>query len=365
MAEKRDYYEVLGVKKDADQKEIKDTFRKLALKYHPDRNKEPDAEEKFKEIAEAYAVLSDPKKRKEYDNRGFAGVSGFSQEDLFGGINFDEIFKGSGFGFDLGGFGGGLFGSFFDRGGEYSSRGADIRVEVEVPLKKIITGGEESIRISHLRTCSQCQGTGAAPGTEPRVCKTCNGTGNLINTRHEGNVSYQEIRTCPNCAGKGKFIDTACQKCNGTGMIDEPETLTVKIPVGAEEGMVLRVPSHGRPSKSKEGKPGDLLVVIRTAYDERFKRSGADLWHSKDIELIDAVLGTEMEVPTMEGSVTVTVPQGTQPNSVLRLGGKGLPHFGETKRGDLYLRLNVHIPESLSQEERELYTRLRTLGNAK
>jgi len=365
MAEKRDYYEVLGVKKDADQKEIKDTFRKLALKYHPDRNKEPDAEEKFKEIAEAYAVLSDPKKRKEYDSRGFAGVSEFSQEDLFGGINFDDIFKGSGFGFDLGGFGGGLFGSFFNRGDEYSSRGADIRVEVHVPLKKIVTGGEESIHISHLRACSVCKGTGAAPGTEPRVCKTCNGTGNLINTRKEGNVSYQEIRTCPNCSGKGKFIDEPCQKCNGTGMIDEPETLTVKIPVGAEEGMVLRVPSHGRPSKSKEGKPGDLLVVVRTAYDERFKRSGADLWHSKDIELIDAVLGTEMEVPTMEGSVTVTVPQGTQPNSVLRLGGKGLPHFGETKRGDLYLRLHVHIPESLSQEERELYTRLRTLGNAK
>jgi len=148
-------------------------------------------------------------------------------------------------------------------------------------------------------------------------------------------------------------------------MIDEPETLTVKIPVGAEEGMVLRVPSHGRPSQSKEGKPGDLLVIVRTAYDERFKRAGADLWHSKSIELIDAVLGTEMEVPTMEGSVTVTVPQGTQPNAVLRLGGKGLPHFGETKRGDLYLRLHVHIPESLSQEERELYTRLRKLGRNK
>ena len=365
MADKRDYYEVLGVKKDADQKEIKDTFRKLALKYHPDRNKEPDAEEKFKEIAEAYAVLSDPKKRKEYDNRGFAGVSGFSQEDLFGGINFDDIFKGSGFDFDLGGFGGGLFGSFFNRGSEYASRGSDIRVEVYVPLKKIVTGGDEDIRISHLRTCPQCKGSGAAPGSEPRICKTCNGTGNMVNTRKEGNVAYQEIRTCPNCAGKGKFIDTPCQKCGGTGMIDEPEILSVKIPVGAEEGMVLRVPSHGRPSQSKEGNPGDLLVIVRTAYDERFKRAGADLWHSKGIEMIDAVLGTEIEVPTMEGMVTVTIPQGTQPNAVLRLGGKGLPHFGETKRGDLYLRLNVHIPESLSQEERELYTRLRKLGSDK
>ncbi len=148
-------------------------------------------------------------------------------------------------------------------------------------------------------------------------------------------------------------------------MIDEPETLTVKIPVGAEEGMVLRVPSHGRPSQNKEGKPGDLLVIVRTAYDKRFKRAGADLWHSKDIELIDAVLGTEIEIPTLEGSVRVTVPQGTQPNAILRIGEKGLPHFGERKRGDIYLRLHIHIPETLSQEERELYTRLRNLSSNK
>lgn len=242
------------------------------------------------------------------------------------------------------------------------SNGEDIRVQVVVPLNKIITGGEESVRINHPRVCPECNGSGAAKGTEPRICKTCNGSGNIINTRQEGNVSYQEIRPCSDCGGRGKFIDTPCQKCSATGKVNESETLTVNIPVGAEEGMVLRVPAHGKPSSKPDGKPGDLLVVVRTAYDPRFKRSGADLWHSMSIELIDAVLGVELDVSTLEGMVTVTVPQGTQPNAVLRLNEKGLPHFGERRRGDIYLRLEVHIPESLSDKERELYSQLRKLN---
>ena len=354
---------MLGVGKDADKKAIKDAFRTLALKYHPDRNKEAGAEEKFKEIAEAYAVLSDPKKRKEYDNRGFAGVSGFSQEDLFSGINFDEIFGGGGFGFDLGGFGGGLFDGLFGRGRQHDSRGEDIRVELLVPLQKIVTGGDQEVEISHTRVCPVCNGTGAASESDIRPCKTCNGTGRVVNTRRENNVAYQEIRPCPECGGRGKFIDKPCTKCRGTGMIDEPERLTVTIPVGAEEGMVLRIAGHGRPSAKPEGKPGDLLIIVRTAYDEQFRRAGADLWQTRTIGLFEAVLGEEIEVPTLEGKVKVKVPQGTQPNAVLRLVAKGLPHFGDGRRGDLYLRLNVRIPEHLSEEEKALYQKLKALSS--
>jgi len=258
----------------------------------------------------------------------------------------------------MGGFGGGLFDGLFHRGDQRGSRGEDIRVDIVVPLQKIITGGDEEVRISHPRICPLCSGTGTASGTNPRICKTCNGTGELTNTRQEGNVLYQEIRTCPACGGRGKFIDKPCPKCAGTGKIDEPEILTVKIPIGAEDGMVLRVPSRGRPSPKPDGKPGDLMVIVHTAYNPHFKRDGADLWYAQTIELVDAVLGTEIEISTLEEPLKVTIPQGTQPNTILRLSEKGLPHFGGAKRGDLYLRLNVHIPENLNAEEKELYARL-------
>ena len=255
-----------------------------------------------------------------------------------------------------------MFDGFFKSRHRGPARGEDIRVQLVIPLQKIITGGDEEVRISHLRSCPSCQGKGSAEGTEPRICKSCGGTGNLINTRQEGNVSYQEIRPCLECGGRGKFIDTPCSRCAGTGRVDEPEILKVKIPIGAEEGMVLRIAAHGRASPT-EGVAGDLLVIVRTANNERFERAGADLWCSKDIELTDAVLGTQIEISTLEAPLSVTVPQGTQPNAVLRLGGKGLPHFAQTSRGDIYLRLKVHIPENLSEEERALYSRLKELSS--
>jgi molecular chaperone DnaJ len=358
LAGQRDYYEVLGVPRDADTKAIKDAFRKLALKYHPDRNKEPGAEERFKEIAEAYAILSDPDKRAEYDARGHAGVAGFSPEDLFGGIDFEDIF--GGFGFDWGG--GGLFDRLFRRRAG-PRRGRDVEIHVVVPLEKVASGGTETVRIDHPITCPACHGSGAKAGTEPRRCADCQGSGRRVRREQKGGVSFQQITTCQTCRGRGTIIDAPCPECGATGQSLRAESLNVKIPVGIEEGMALRVPGRGLPGPEAGGPPGDLLVVVRSARDPRFERHGADLWRSQRVELVDAVLGTSLEVPTLAGEVSVKIPPGTQPDSVLRLGGKGLPEFGGERRGDLLLRVRVHVPEALSAHERQLFQRLRDLAS--
>lgn len=358
----RDYYEVLGVPRDADDKRIKDAFRELALKYHPDRNKSPGAEERFKEIAEAYAVLSDPKKRAEYDARGFAGVAGYSSEDLFGGIDFGDLFRDLGFGLDLGGET--LFDRFFRRRRAVPARGADIEVQLVVPLERIHRGGEETVRYTRAVVCPVCHGSGAAPGTRPRRCPDCGGSGRKVVTRggHRGEteIQFQQITVCPTCGGRGEIIDTPCPECGGSGQVEREEQLAVKVPVGAEEGMVLRVPAHGLPSQEPGGVAGDLYVIVRSAADPRFERLGADLWRTETIEVADAVLGTTRKVPTLNGAVEVKVPAGTQPDEVLRLRGRGLTAFGGG-RGDLNLRIRVRIPERPSARERELYESLRAL----
>jgi molecular chaperone DnaJ len=358
----RDFYEVLGVPRNADEKQIRDAFRELALKYHPDRNKEPGAEEKFKEIAEAYAVLSDPKKRAQYDTGGFAGVAGYSPEDLFGGIDFGEIFGGRGFGLDFGfGEGGGLFERFFGRRGP--ARGEDIEVALTIPLEKVASGGEAVVRVPRSEPCPDCKGDGCKTGTKPRACEACKGTGQQSSSSRKGGVLFQQLTTCPACQGKGQFIDTPCPKCEGLGEVEREERITVKVPPGVEEGMALRVPGHGCPSPQKRAPPGDLLVIISSQPDSRFERHGADLWREQTLEVPDAVLGTTMKVPTLDGEAKVAVPAGTQPGSVLRLAGKGLPNFKARGHGSLYIRVNVRVPERLCAEERKLFERLRVVGS--
>ncbi|MBI4195533.1 MAG: DnaJ domain-containing protein [Betaproteobacteria bacterium] len=353
----RDYYEVLGVSRGADEKAIKDAFRKLALQYHPDRNKEPGAEERFKEIAAAYAVLSDPKKRAEYDARGFAGVSGFSPEDLFSGIDFDDIFGGLDFDF-----GGGLFDTFFRPRAAVPPRGANIEVDLVVPLERVLTGGEEELRYRRLITCPTCRGSRARPGTPPRKCEKCGGTGRQVKSERQKGVMLRQITICPACDGAGTIIDHPCPECAGRGRVEREETLTVKIPPGIEEGTALRVAGHGMPGEDARGAPGDLFVIVRSAPDARFDRVNAELWRTETIGVTDAVLGTTLKVPALDGApLAVTVAPGTQPETVLRLRGKGLPEFGRRRRGDLLVRLKVRVPARPSSEERALYERLRAI----
>ncbi|MGZ3790375.1 MAG: DnaJ C-terminal domain-containing protein [Bacteriovorax sp.] len=364
MTAKRDFYEVLGVSKEADEKQIKDAFRDLAMRYHPDRNKEAGAEERFKEIAEAYAVLSDPAKKRQYDLRGFEGVGEFTEEDLFGGINFDDIFRDFGFG-PSGGFDFGP--SLFDRlfGGRRrarENRGADMETFIEVPLAKIMSGGSESISLFITEKCSDCHGTGAAPGSKPITCDQCHGSGKTVTVNAEKDVMIKNITTCFKCRGSGVIIEKPCSKCHGLGEIKNKKTIEVSIPKGIEDGMVLRLAGLGLGPIGGKGSPGDLLVVVRTQRDSRFQRSGPDLWYSVTIPVYDAVLGAKIDVPTLKEKIIVEVPKGTQAQTSLRVSGKGLPRYGEQGFGDLYVLVNVNIPEELKPKEKKLYEELRSFA---
>jgi molecular chaperone DnaJ len=355
--ERRDYYEILGVARDADARSIKNAFRKLALRHHPDRSRDPDAEERFKEIAEAYAVLSDPQKRADYDARGFAGVS---PEDLFRNVDLGDLFGGLGFDFDR--HAGGLFDRIFGRERRGPTRGADLEVGIEVPLERVQSGGEETVHLRRPQACTVCGGSGARPGTAPRPCEACGGRGQQVKSREQGNVRFQQITTCSDCGGRGERIDSPCGECGGTGAVVRDERLRVRIPVGVDDGTVLRIAGKGLPGGAPDAPPGDLHVRVRTAPDTRFVRRGADLWREESLEIPDAVLGAEIEVPTLGGRATVRVPPGTQPDTVMCLRGKGLPVFGGRGHGDLNVHMRVHLPEHPSSEERGLYERLRELG---
>lgn len=365
MAAQRDCYEVLGVPREASEQQIKDAFRTLALKYHPDRNKAPEAQEKFKEVAAAYAVLSDPAKRRDYDARGFAGVAGLSEEDLLRGVDFGDLF--GGLGFDFGGlrtgFGEGLFDGFFGRRRGGRARGDNVEVELRVPLARVVSGGEEKVKVERAVPCAACGGSGARAGTQPRPCPDCHGEGRKITERQQqggkSDIRIQSVSSCERCGGRGQLIEQPCPGCSGKGQTLSEETLTVNVPVGVEEGMALRVPGHGLASTTPGGPPGDLLVIVRTLHDPRFERSGADLWRVEQLSVPDAVLGTTRRVPTLDATVEVSIPPGTQPDTVLRLAEQGLPEFGGQRRGDLYLRLKLLVPVHPGRRERELYERLR------
>ena len=359
---KRDYYEVLGVGKNASADEIKKAYRKLAVKYHPDKNPgNKEAEEKFKEAAEAYSVLSDADKKAKYDQFGHAGVEG-AGPDFSGGFgNLNDILNDL-FGGGFGGFGGG-FGGFggFGGGGRRQERvykGRDIRVRARLTLEEIAKGVEKEISIEKNVPCPECGGKGAKNSSDIKTCPACNGTGQVqrvVNTFLGQSISYS---TCQQCGGEGKIITNPCPKCGGSGLVRQRETIKVKIPAGVESGMQLTVQGEGHAAKNN-GINGDLLVVIEEIEHPLFKREGTNLFHTAIISVIDAMLGCEITVPCLDGNQKIKVEAGTQSGKVVKLRGKGLPSLNGYGTGDLYVKLAVWIPKKLSKEEKALFESLR------
>ena len=355
MAEKRDYYEVLGVQRNASKDEIKDAYRKLALQYHPDRNKSPEAEEKFKEISEAYAVLSDDEKRQQYDMLGHAGFDQrYTSEDIFRGTDFDSIFRDMGFG-DLfrtffGGFGGGF-------GGERVNRGQDLAYDLELTLEEAARGTEKEVEIPRTEKCDVCGGSGAKPGTSPRVCPRCGGAGQVQNMRKSAFGTFVQVTACPQCRGKGRIIETPCSNCQGSGLVRRRRKISVRIPAGIDEGYQLRLRGAGE-MVSDGGEAGDLYVVVHIKPNQQFMRDGDDLWYVAVISFPQAALGADVTVPTLEGPTTVKIHPGTQAGEVITLRGKGMPRFRAYGKGDLLVRVGISVPEKLTSQQRALIEQL-------
>lgn len=358
---KRDYYEVLGVDRNASQDEIKKAFRKLARKYHPDMNKEdPSAEEKFKEINEAYEVLSDPEKRRRYDQFGHAaegpaggpgGAGGWDFGDF--GTSFDSIF-------DMF-FGGGFGGARAPRTGP--ERGADLRYDLEISLEEAASGLDRDIEVVRLDTCSSCGGTGAKPGTSPVTCPVCGGRGQTTQVRTTAFGRFTSITTCPRCGGEGRVIESPCQTCQGRGRVRKRKKIRVRIPAGVDSGMRVRVAGEGE-AGTRGGPPGDLFVFITVRPHEIFERRGNDIFCEVPISVWQAALGDEIEVPALGGRASVQVPEGTQTGTAFRLKGKGIPDVHGGPRGDQYVRVKVVTPTRLTDREKELIRELARLRGA-
>jgi len=363
---KRDFYEILDVSKGASQEEIKKAYRQQALKFHPDRNPgNKEAEEKFKEAAEAYEILSDPQKRARYDQFGHAGVGGanggygghgMTVEDIFS--QFGDIFSDFGFG----GFGG--FGGRTRQSGRRVSKGSNLRVKVKLTMAEISKGVEKKLKVSKYVVCDECSGTGAKGGDAYTTCSTCHGSGHVTRITNTFLGQMSTTQTCPACEGEGRIIKSKCSKCAGEGVIRGQEVIPVKIPAGVAEGMQLSVSGKGNAARHG-GVNGDLLVIIEEEEHPELMRDGNDLVYNLYLSFAQAAIGGHIEVPTIDGRVKIKIEAGTQPGKVLRLRGKGLPEVQSYGHGDLLVNINVWVPQNLTKEERKTLEKLDESPNFK
>ncbi|HAE59171.1 MAG TPA: molecular chaperone DnaJ [Anaerolineae bacterium] len=351
MASNRDYYEVLGVSRQASPEELKSAFRKLARQYHPDVSKEPDAEDRFKEINEAYGVLSDSEKRARYDRYGHSGLGDMGGYPDFT-VDIGDIFE------QMFGFGG--MGSSSRR--NQPRRGRDLQMAVSLTFDEAIFGTEKDVEFERDETCSTCHGNGAEPGTSVSTCQQCGGRGEVRQVRQTFIVQMVETVACPKCGGRGQTIEKLCHSCNGRGQERKRIKKKVSIPAGVDNGMQIRLPGEGQPG-SNGGPNGNLFLVVDVTPHEYFKRRGEDILLDLDINIAQAVLGAEIEVPTVDGMEKLSIPSGTQPGKVFHLRGKGVPKIRQSGRGDQKVMVNVDIPTRLTDEQRELFVKLAdTLG---
>lgn len=346
----RDFYQILGVSKGASQDDIKSAYRKLSKELHPDKHKgEKAVEERFKEVNKAYETLGDPEKRKRYDQFGEAGASGFGGGQGFGGFDFSGFQQG-----DMGGFAD-LFGDLF--GGQRAQRepeeGGDLEVQISLALKDVVTESERTFTIRKFVTCDVCAGAGSEKGTQMKTCPECSGTGQVTRTAQSLFGRMQQRILCPICRGSGKIPEKPCKKCSGEGRVQENAKVTIRIPAGIDNGQTLRIRGEGHAGRRKAAS-GDLYVHVRVEKDPRFTREGADIHGHATVHVLDAILGTEIQVETLHGMVTLKVPESTQPGTVLRMKGKGLPVLSSSRHGDHYVEVHVEIPKKLSRSERKV-----------
>jgi molecular chaperone DnaJ len=346
--EKKDYYDVLGLDHSATKEDIKKAYRKLALKYHPDKNKEKDAEEKFKEISEAYAVLYDDEKRKMYDEYGHAGIDQqYTTEDIFRTTDFGDIFRGMGFDFND------IFEQFFGgRGGfrqrSQQQRGNDIRYDIEVSLEDAYKGVETELSVPRTELCETCKGTGARPGTSPKRCPTCGGTGQMQASRRTAFGMFTQITTCTKCRGQGTIIDDPCPTCRGRGTQQKTRKIELRIPKGIDDGAHLRLAGQGEHSQGAS-QSGDLYVVVHMRHHPVFERRGDDLYRILPVSFPQATLGTTLPVETLGGTERLKIPAGVDSGSILKLKGSGMPRIHGSGYGDLYVKIQVKTPKKLNK----------------